>query len=544
MRVFQEVASARCIVITCGTSEINDHTFYLGLRPLKRAYDGAIFRSKYASFASAAKLNQRSLAELVDMFRTHEATDRMGKVYAFLGMVANDSTLTTDNTGLASDYARPWCNVFQSTKNILGEKVANETDRGICQRLTVDTKASFYAKPVCEEDLMCFLQGARNPTATRLSKDHFSIVVVTTLPPDIVFIATKIDVMVDTRGQAVEEIDLDFELVVPSKISNPELESSKNKHNERQHRLRRLYDRRKFLPTCHTNEKASADLFSSRGMRESVRLVYSNINDLYPDSMDLLEMLEEDSSEATDLGDAILITPDLIGALLNSAHGTLGLETLLKLFEKRGVEMHVMWRVLNAAMFGDMEDSAAIKFLLKHGRDGIAKVTKTTTICLDTAVYYDFAMEGPSWCFLNTSMISSTARPCGDIAGCRYSKAHSDENAVRELLKAVTGGDKAVVDLLGNAGGQVAEDISNNRGTTPLYIAAARGNIDLCRRLLCQDKPKLLEPFVLAERDGTEVLREAGSDSDSAQKVEPGLGLDPEPGKQQEEEKRDGDDVE
>ena len=66
----------------------------------------------------------RPLGELLDMFHTHEATERHDKVYALLGM-SSDALSAAD---LLPDYEVPWGEVFQRLiKFLLYKQVTVET---------------------------------------------------------------------------------------------------------------------------------------------------------------------------------------------------------------------------------------------------------------------------------------------------------------------------------------------------------------------------------------------------------------------------------
>ncbi|KAK3347179.1 heterokaryon incompatibility protein-domain-containing protein [Lasiosphaeria hispida] len=121
--VLQEVAAARHILIKCGFSEIDGYAFHLGLTALRPSYDafpdlqglippityliqGAIFR-RGISQPGRTSLCVRPLSELVDMYHTREASVRLDKIYALLGMSSNDST------ELSANYEASWRKVFR-----------------------------------------------------------------------------------------------------------------------------------------------------------------------------------------------------------------------------------------------------------------------------------------------------------------------------------------------------------------------------------------------------------------------------------------------
>lgn len=114
-QVLQEVATARSILIACGSAEIDGYAFCLGVEELMRFYNvppdlqsliysiaylirGAIFRPKGLDWVSH---EVSPLSELVDMYHTHEANLHSNKVYALLGMTSDDLRYT----GLSPDYS-------------------------------------------------------------------------------------------------------------------------------------------------------------------------------------------------------------------------------------------------------------------------------------------------------------------------------------------------------------------------------------------------------------------------------------------------------
>ncbi|CZR69913.1 uncharacterized protein PAC_19813 [Phialocephala subalpina] len=238
--VLQEVAAARDVLIMSGSMVIDGYAFCLGVTSLELSYTaypelqslirsvtylirGAISRPKYATTRSgSASLDILPLGELIDMYHTHEATIRLDKVYALLGM-------SSDNPGAASlspDYNVSWEELFQRlVKFLLYEEVSVETwgDREMAviktkgcilgrvswvksdttrddrQSINIIFKnaprylgdkrewSAFWilptsAKHIREGDLLCLLQGASKPTIIRLCKDHFAIITIASAP--------------------------------------------------------------------------------------------------------------------------------------------------------------------------------------------------------------------------------------------------------------------------------------------------------------------------------------------------------------------------
>ncbi|KAI0556265.1 heterokaryon incompatibility protein-domain-containing protein [Xylaria curta] len=129
--VLQEVAAARYILIMYGSTEIDGYAFCLGLSGLNLSYKTSpdfqglilpavyliiresIFRSQYQrdeiNMSKVFSLNVRPLSELVDMYHTRKATNRLDKVYALLGMSSDDPS----ESGLSANYNTSWGDVFR-----------------------------------------------------------------------------------------------------------------------------------------------------------------------------------------------------------------------------------------------------------------------------------------------------------------------------------------------------------------------------------------------------------------------------------------------
>ncbi|RYO80284.1 hypothetical protein DL762_007731 [Monosporascus cannonballus] len=133
--VLQEVAAARHVRIMCGSTEMDGYAFCLGLeaypglqnpiRPVAYLMKRSIFRPKYRSDPSGRiSLGIRPLSELIEMYHTHEATERRDKVFALLGM-SSDAPSAVEAAGLSPDYEIPWGNLFkQLVKFFLGRQVS------------------------------------------------------------------------------------------------------------------------------------------------------------------------------------------------------------------------------------------------------------------------------------------------------------------------------------------------------------------------------------------------------------------------------------
>ncbi|KOC10312.1 hypothetical protein AFLA70_171g002391 [Aspergillus flavus AF70] len=227
--VLQEAGVARSIEIMCGSVQINGYTFCEGLgqleipsslghiHPVVYLIRGAHFRPR-----NAPKLRgSLCIGELIEMYRYHMASTSHDKVYALLGLAADDP----NTPGLKPDYNVPWYDVFSNTIQYIlsGEGIVEtypEKDIAIIQtkcwilgcigsvediyesnrqKLNIlfnDTPESSVfqnewgrrwmiqasAEPIQSCDILCLLRGNSNPCIIRLSKDHFTIINIAITP--------------------------------------------------------------------------------------------------------------------------------------------------------------------------------------------------------------------------------------------------------------------------------------------------------------------------------------------------------------------------
>jgi len=223
----------------CGSTEIDGYVFCLGLKSLlhshKLAYtafpdlqslpslidliERAGLRPKHITNSpDRYSLGIRPLPELLDMFRTRQASNPLDKVYALLGMSSDNPS----EAGLHTNYNLSVEKLFQQLVNfILGKDASVETssqgavikskgcilgqvssvktdDRQIVsitsRRAASDSTSKdvwtaewilqVSAKPIQERDIICLLHGASKPTIVRLCKDHFAVVVMAVTPLD------------------------------------------------------------------------------------------------------------------------------------------------------------------------------------------------------------------------------------------------------------------------------------------------------------------------------------------------------------------------
>ncbi|KAM3075025.1 hypothetical protein ACMFMF_005708 [Clarireedia jacksonii] len=228
--VVQEVAAARHIVIMYGSTTIDGYVFCLGVKSLEFFYTASLelqtlpsiiylieragFRSKYtANLTERFSLEIGSLAELIDMFYTRQATDTRDKVYALLGM----SSDSPEKAGLLPDYEISCEELFQQLfKFVFGRDISVDASiqravikckgciigqvsfvrrRGDEQNVKIISKNAAWeldstiewtlqasVGPIQEHDIICLVYGASKPTIIRLCEDHFAVVVIAATP--------------------------------------------------------------------------------------------------------------------------------------------------------------------------------------------------------------------------------------------------------------------------------------------------------------------------------------------------------------------------
>ncbi|KAM0261132.1 hypothetical protein ACHAQJ_002394 [Trichoderma viride] len=228
--VLQEIAAAQHVVVMCGSMRIDGYAFCLGLSSLLPYKDtpnhirsvtylmrGSIFRPKYSLNTSGdISLDIRPLGELIDMYHTHEATERHDKVFALLGMSSDNPTAS----GLSPNYKTPWDELMaRVVRFILGEQMfvktwinqqaavvsskgyvigivasvqttvdAYHSDKQLVNIKIRDTTGPLWtvqatAKPIEVGDILCHLLGAAKPMIIRPCEDYFSIIIIEFDPP-------------------------------------------------------------------------------------------------------------------------------------------------------------------------------------------------------------------------------------------------------------------------------------------------------------------------------------------------------------------------
>ncbi|KAE8315313.1 heterokaryon incompatibility protein-domain-containing protein [Aspergillus transmontanensis] len=226
--VLQEVGVARSISIMCGHVEMNGYTFCKGfsglclsssllshIGPVVHIMRDAILRPKYRPDSRGTL----SIGQLIDMYRNHDATVQHDKVYALLGLSADNH----NTIALKPNYALPWNDVLkQATTYILGGKCSVQTwpgmdmaviqgkgwifgyidsvkmrtpedDRAYVSSVLNHTVDWLYTQTrrnyewivrapeelIQEGDIICLIQGTSTPSIIRLCKDHFEIIMTT-----------------------------------------------------------------------------------------------------------------------------------------------------------------------------------------------------------------------------------------------------------------------------------------------------------------------------------------------------------------------------
>ena len=249
------MAAARHVLILCGSTEIDGYAFSSGLESLRDFYGArldlqnliqpvtylireAIFRPKYVlSRSGKVSLDICPLGALIDMYHTHEATNRHDKIYALLGMSSDDLSAA----GLSPDYQVSWKELLQRlVKFLLGKQVSVKTwnnremaiidsrgyilsqvssvksDQGNRQNVNISFKNTSQhlgytkeykahwnlqasAKSIQKGDIVCLLQGASKPTIIRPYKDHFAIIMIAATFPEAIEMESDSDRWPDLR---------------------------------------------------------------------------------------------------------------------------------------------------------------------------------------------------------------------------------------------------------------------------------------------------------------------------------------------------------
>jgi hypothetical protein len=225
--VLQEVAAAREVLIKCGPAEISGLAFWLGLESLSRSGHGDIsrlrdsirpvadlikgggFRRQGMSVSGRFTLGIRPLGELVDMYRTHQATDRRDKIFALLGMSSDHQIFPA----VMPNYKTPWAQLLRDlVRYFLGDQVevatASHAEVAVVkgqasvlgriksvsgnkknmqsvalylrnERVEVMWMLPPLAQRAQKGDLVCLISGATRPCILRPCRDYFAVVMIT-----------------------------------------------------------------------------------------------------------------------------------------------------------------------------------------------------------------------------------------------------------------------------------------------------------------------------------------------------------------------------
>jgi len=227
-------------LIACGSSEIDGYKFCVGLKSLEAVYEThrdllSLVRSvnyliRQARFrptsgvcwSDLSFLTIRPLAELLDMFHAHEATERHDKLYALLGM----SSDALNEAMLSHDYKLPWKEVYHrvieflfgrglsittcedtdyakilSKGSIIGRicsfvpisgwgdtqrvKVLSKTPSGVQKVWCWNLHTS--AKPIQLGDLVYIQRAVSSPAIIRPYNGYFAVIIIAATPPVKVF---------------------------------------------------------------------------------------------------------------------------------------------------------------------------------------------------------------------------------------------------------------------------------------------------------------------------------------------------------------------
>ncbi|RAL03546.1 uncharacterized protein BO80DRAFT_286532 [Aspergillus ibericus CBS 121593] len=228
--VLQEVGVARCVTIQCGLTQVNGYAFCEGLSrlhmsslpqyilPIIPLIRGSVFRPRHTAILRGTL----TMGELVDMYHSHFATVPHDKIYALLGLCADD----LNTPCLRLDYHLPLDEVITRVGSYIFGGQCTVTispvthaavikGRGwiLGQIKSVERSASGYdqqrigiafhnsplaqsfqrewgmewvlqtsAASVQEGDIACLLQGSSRPSMVRLCKSKITVIISTAAP--------------------------------------------------------------------------------------------------------------------------------------------------------------------------------------------------------------------------------------------------------------------------------------------------------------------------------------------------------------------------
>ncbi|KAK4160289.1 heterokaryon incompatibility protein-domain-containing protein [Cladorrhinum sp. PSN259] len=211
--ILQEVAAARHIVIKSGSDEMSADAFCAGLaglhesiehlnhkdgnvldpdkeirnsllrlHPVTRLMRHAAFRSRNENYSSPRySLNIAPLSELIDLYKTFEATDPRDKIYALMGMSSDNPSaagLVPDYTICFEELIQRYINTHVSPhahvtvsddKNIIVIRARGNVDVAITHRRSLEN-------PQPTLDVVCRFEDAKWATLIRRHADYSALI--------------------------------------------------------------------------------------------------------------------------------------------------------------------------------------------------------------------------------------------------------------------------------------------------------------------------------------------------------------------------------
>ncbi|KAM7210486.1 hypothetical protein V8F06_014137 [Rhypophila decipiens] len=187
--VLQEVAAARQVLIKCGHAELDGYAFSVGVEAalgnsisqerkdlyslvssLSGLIRGAIIRPRQHHRDQSGRpfsLSVRPLSELLDIFRSRQATKTVDEVYALLGMSSDEP----DTVGLSGDYNVSWDPVSKKVVRFcLSNQVTSiETVYGL-EAIVIKAKTKILGGV---GRFMCQLHGPKTTRSCHLNHDLY-----------------------------------------------------------------------------------------------------------------------------------------------------------------------------------------------------------------------------------------------------------------------------------------------------------------------------------------------------------------------------------
>ncbi|KAH7627231.1 heterokaryon incompatibility protein-domain-containing protein [Sordaria sp. MPI-SDFR-AT-0083] len=519
--VLQEVAAARHILIKCGSAEVDGSAFCLGLDVLNLPNElpgvlrarilsvtylirGAIFRPKYATNQSDNfSLNIRPLGELIEMYHTREATDRLDKVYALLGMSSDNPTAA----GLFADYNISWKQLFNKLTHFLlselvsidlsdDEEIAVIEGKGcILGEVSSVTRNAIWedrqdvvitwrnapsytcvkeawgfcwtvpttVKSVQKGDIICLLQGASRPTILRPYNNHWAVIMIAVSPVGDSQ-ATTGDIKCSELLQSITVFPHNFLLVWDWDI-DPNKQQDKNNHN--------------YFANISKHSKTGLEGCRNAATRiRNVRLV--------------LQEVKQFGVAVRNLREETAVLERVLGSMNNLKKTCLGSEDSEKEDAKdtmvnQLIEDKGKWTLLCLAAGNGHE--TVVKLLLDTGKVDLHREKLWTAVWLAAQKDYKAIVK----MLLNTGKVDTGAK---------------DENGWTALHRAAITGHEVVVQLLLDTGRVDADAQDRWYEQTALHVAVQNGHEAVVKLLLDTGKvdadPKDLDGRTAAAYGGRE----------------------------------------